>query len=406
MAVDSKFFNIPFATSGDKTVIPEAVQPSGVISYTQGYGPDYERDPATDPLAKRVPRDETNELYFEITNALRFIQLYGTPQWTAVADGGPTNYPISARVRYDAGAGMQAWRSIAATNTATPGSDITKWILDEAFSFTTLEATLAEALAGTLATKVITPRRMASAVQQGAWNYAVAGGTANALTLTLAPAPAAYTAGLEIQVKLGVNPNTTAMTLNVNGLGAVAIINRDGSAMGAGDAPANAILDLVYDGGSFRLLNVTQSTIAAAAAVIEQAQVIGTRNVLYPFNTLLTIAWGTSFTKFLDPATTFTSGTLTIGPKDAGLWMASFWLNASGRNDTTLLWGYVIRNGLQYAVGGDRDQNGAVGGMNSTISIPVRLVSGDTLQTQVLQQNLASQSQTILSNLGLVRISA
>src|ERR1044072_3151726 len=125
--VDSKFFNIPFATSGDKVTIPEAVQPGGAMSYTEGFGPDYERDPASDPLAKRVPRDETNELYYQLSNSLRFLQLYGLPEWYSVANGGPANYPISARVRYDAGSGMQVWISIVAANTAIPGSDATKW---------------------------------------------------------------------------------------------------------------------------------------------------------------------------------------------------------------------------------------------------------------------------------------
>lgn len=126
--VDSKFFGIPFAVSGDKATIPEDTQPSGAISYTQGYGPDYERDPETDPLAKRVPRDETNELYYQITNALRFLQLYGAPEWYAVDDNGdPVSYPLTARVRHDAGAGMQVWCSLIANNTATPGSDPAKW---------------------------------------------------------------------------------------------------------------------------------------------------------------------------------------------------------------------------------------------------------------------------------------
>lgn len=123
---DSKYFNVPFATSGDKATIPEAVQPSGAISYTQGYGPDYERDPANDPLAKRIPRDETNEFYFQITNSLKYLQLYGVPEFYALADGGPANYPLGARVRRD----DKLWVSVISNNTAVPGADGTKWVLD------------------------------------------------------------------------------------------------------------------------------------------------------------------------------------------------------------------------------------------------------------------------------------
>lgn len=245
---DSKYFGIPFATSGDKTAIPEATQPSGAISFTQGFGPDYERDPSTDPLAKRVPRDETNELYFQVTNALKFLQLYGTPEWYATDDAGnPVSYPLSARVRYDAGAGMQAWRSIVASNTAIPGSDATKWTLDNPFDIATLEATLAEALAGTLGTKLVTPRRLASASQRGAWNYAAATGTANALTANLSPAPSALSVGMEINIKIS-TANTGAATLNLNGLGAVSIRKADLSNSEKGDLVAGSIVTFVYDG--------------------------------------------------------------------------------------------------------------------------------------------------------------
>lgn len=252
---DSKYFGIPFGTSGDKATIPEAVQPSGAISYTQGFGPDYERDPATDPLAKRVPRDETNELYFQVTNALKFLQLYGTPEWYAVDDAGnPVSYPLSARVRYNAGAGMQAWRSLVATNTATPGSDATKWTLDNPFDIATLEASLTEALAGTLGTKLITPRRLASASQRGAWNYAVAAGTANALTATLSPAPAALSAGMTIALDIP-NANTSGtVTLNVNGLGEAPVYRRNSLTLAARDIKPG-LNEFVFDGTNWRLTN-------------------------------------------------------------------------------------------------------------------------------------------------------
>lgn len=132
--VDSKFFNIPFGATGDKATIPEATQPSGAVSYQQGFGPDYERDPATDPLAKRVPRDESNEIYYQLSNSVKFLQLYGLPEWYAEDDSGnPVSYPLAARVRHPVSGTMQAWVSVAAANTATPGTDPTKWVLDTAF---------------------------------------------------------------------------------------------------------------------------------------------------------------------------------------------------------------------------------------------------------------------------------
>lgn len=150
---DSKLFNVPFGTSGDKATIPETTQPSGAVSFQQGFGPDYERDPGTDPLAKRVPRDETNELYYQITNTLKFLQLYGLPEWYAADDqGNPVSYPIVARVRH----GGFAWISIVANNTAEPGTDDTKWLRDDPVVAATTTvagitrmATSAEAIAAT-----------------------------------------------------------------------------------------------------------------------------------------------------------------------------------------------------------------------------------------------------------------
>lgn len=97
-----KYFKFPFATSGDKTAIPDTVQPGGEVSYPQGFGPDYELDPGVFPAAKDVPRDETNQLYFDITNALKEYQEFGTPDFisSAMNGGSPFSYAKFARVKY------------------------------------------------------------------------------------------------------------------------------------------------------------------------------------------------------------------------------------------------------------------------------------------------------------------
>lgn len=253
--VDSKFFGVPFGSSGDRTTIPEASQPSGAVSYAQGFGPDYERDPDTDPLAKRVPRDETNEYVYQLSNSIKFLQLYGLPEWYAVDGlGNPVTYPLAARVRYDAGGGMQAWVSIVATNTATPGSDATKWALDEVFSLPVLEATQAEANTGLIGTKIMTPRRTASAVQRGAWNFGVCTGTGDAMAVTLSPAPAAYTDGMTISVvPPGLN-TISAPTINVNGLGVVPIGTAGGGPLNANDLSGLATLE--YRSGVFCMVGL------------------------------------------------------------------------------------------------------------------------------------------------------
>lgn len=43
--MDSKFFRLPFANSGDKATVPDASQVDGSVSYDTGYGTDYSLDP-------------------------------------------------------------------------------------------------------------------------------------------------------------------------------------------------------------------------------------------------------------------------------------------------------------------------------------------------------------------------
>lgn len=121
----NKFFRIPFATSGDKVAVPDAPQPSGSVSYTDGFGPDYELDPAVDPAAKDVPRDETNQLYFDITNAIKEYQEFGVPDFiTSALNGGvPFSYARYARVKWTDG---KVYESTVNLNTSDP-TDATKW---------------------------------------------------------------------------------------------------------------------------------------------------------------------------------------------------------------------------------------------------------------------------------------
>jgi hypothetical protein len=127
-----RFYTQPFATAGDKTAIPDAIQPSGAVSYNQGFGFDYSRDQATDPLAKDVPREETNQLYFDVTDNLRFWQTQGAPAFVTSAENGgsPLAYSIGAVVRWRASPGdpYRTYVSRIDSNTTDP-SNATNWQL-------------------------------------------------------------------------------------------------------------------------------------------------------------------------------------------------------------------------------------------------------------------------------------
>jgi hypothetical protein len=120
-----KFFRIPFATSGDKVAVPNDSQPSGSVSYTDGFGPDYELDPGVDPAAKDVPRDETNQLYFDITNAIKEYQEFGVPDFitSALNGGSPFSYAKYARVKWTDG---KVYESRVNAN-ATDPTNATNW---------------------------------------------------------------------------------------------------------------------------------------------------------------------------------------------------------------------------------------------------------------------------------------
>lgn len=98
-------------------------------------------------------------------------------------------------------------------------------------------------------------------IRSGAFNWRAAGGTANALTVDLTPDLAAYTAGLPLRLITGAAANTGAMTINVDGLGAKALLRRGGGAMVAGDVPAACLLDVVYDGAAFRCTGFVASEV-------------------------------------------------------------------------------------------------------------------------------------------------
>lgn len=110
----AKKFIIPFAATGDKTAVPNTLQPDGTVSYAQGFGPDYELDKTLDPVnAKDVPRDQTNQLYFDLTDAVGEQQLYGVALWGA--DRAP--YPLNARAYHN----DKLWRSSVINNSGEPG---------------------------------------------------------------------------------------------------------------------------------------------------------------------------------------------------------------------------------------------------------------------------------------------
>lgn len=121
----AKRFVVPFAATGDKTAAPDATDPSGAISYSQGWGAQYQL-PNTDPSYRPVGRQEMNGVLNDVTAAIGDLQLNGFPEWVAVGGLVPP-YPINACVRWS----NTVWRSTVANNSAQPGTAASNWqVLD------------------------------------------------------------------------------------------------------------------------------------------------------------------------------------------------------------------------------------------------------------------------------------
>lgn len=96
-------------------------------------------------------------------------------------------------------------------------------------------------------------------IQTQTFQFAVAGGTSNALTLALSPAPLSYSQPLKAKFRAS-NTNTGATTIDINSLGVKNIQKMSGgslSALTAGDIVSGGIYEIVYDGVQFQLLTIT-----------------------------------------------------------------------------------------------------------------------------------------------------
>lgn len=80
-----------------------------------------------------------------------------------------------------------------------------------------------------------------------------AGGTANALTVTTGNALSALITGMVVAFKAGASANSGAATIAVDSVSATTI-QKNGSALVAGDIPAGTIVSLVFDGTYWQII--------------------------------------------------------------------------------------------------------------------------------------------------------
>lgn len=101
-------------------------------------------------------------------------------------------------------------------------------------------------------------------------NYLVdSGSTPNAyiVAFTGASAITSYSAGLGIRM-FTTRANTGPVTLVVNGLAPINVLNPDDSVLVAGQIPASSVVDMVFDGTDFQLETFVYSAFQAAVPSI------------------------------------------------------------------------------------------------------------------------------------------
>lgn len=122
------FFKKPFAENGDITNIPTNPQGDGGVSYQEGWPEGYELDMQTNPdEAKNLSRTNFNGLFFNITDALKTLQIFGCNPYITASDndGVAYPYPEGGMCYYtDPATGeVGVYRSLQSNNTEVPSTN-------------------------------------------------------------------------------------------------------------------------------------------------------------------------------------------------------------------------------------------------------------------------------------------
>jgi len=131
-------------------------------------------------------------------------------------------------------------------------------------------------------------------IQRGQMLFGMDSGSADAMVVTLSPAPAELKSGMVVRVIKGNNANlTTTPTLKVNSFSAKTVVRRSGGALLPGDLEAQALLELLYDGTNFRVMDMLASDIAAQKSPFNVVQFVSTTRTVLNGSGFLSFATGT-----------------------------------------------------------------------------------------------------------------
>ncbi len=206
--------------------------------------------------------------------------------------------------------------------------------------------------------------QLAAAIQTGRLNYAVAAGTATAMTATLSPAPASYDDLIGAPIRLdmtAIGVSGAAPTVNLNGLGARSVISQDGVPLIGGEM--QGIVEIIYDGANFRAIGQARSRNFIMSGI---AQSVGAGNTVLTTYASKTLAL---------PASTELNGSITIGAADAGFYALNTFLACSPPVNN--LTSQIQVNSVRLAVNSAEETSNAEGASTSAL---LRLNAGDVIR--------------------------
>lgn len=217
--MDQKFFDVPFAFGGDQSVVPDGTQSDGSVSFTEGWGFDYQRDLATDPAAKPVDRSAMNYLFYAVTAAVAALQKTSIAEWVRPDqnNGTPLAYPKYAMVRYSAtnpATTFETYVSMVDGNTSVPGAD-TNWQ-----TFVAAIATGAMVATGTDNRSIVTPAALKSYPGNTAQTFSVADAVSGQQAVALRQMNNGTITGVQRFTTSGTFTAPVAGTYYVSGCGA------------------------------------------------------------------------------------------------------------------------------------------------------------------------------------------
>lgn len=222
--------------------------------------------------------------------------------------------------------------------------------------------------------------QLSAAVRFMRTQFALDTGVPNQLTVALSPTPLVWATPLAFFVKIGTGNTSTSTTVTctITGVtGAKAVLLRDGTPPKVGDLAAGSVHLLVYDGSALRALTTVPSEKPQGLFVLNDA---GGQTVLpNAVPTMLAHLTAIAAQSFADPTSSLASSRLTIGPRDAGLWLITgyYGITGAGQGQANVA---ICLNGVQTVGFQTTYVNFGVSGLSQTVLI--RLVSGDVIQMQ------------------------